>query len=655
VLPFAWSSISFAEENPASLFISRRDNTATLRFESLPVPGGAELLTLFLKDDTTDGSEKTEIPLVSILRDTLGNPDPQVHRLRYLWVHTLATPSIRQRIAAAIPFMYSRVGNAGTQLGHAPSPAMDLSTRDDRLWKNIWGFAVKGATLDPGFALVDMAVQTYGRNKSSYMKMQFARAAIAVDMTDPSANEMILSNLEYRQIQGQLAQRSKALASILNDDQLERFHLKEMIAMRQVCARNWELLRQRAEAEGLYFEPLLLPDGTATHVLLLAAREDLDKKHHPHFDDRFLSIAKPWGDKELLNWTGPTEVRYFDDENRPVSEGKEGARRVELIPLALYGLDHPKIPALLIDFRKPLNAKRRELSRQAMKELGTRLYTGSGYVSLMLSVGRTTVGFVSRRTGVDLFQPSREESYSQLKMVLSSSPGLSGRMRAEIARRIEYVAVNPLENDVETETELARNQYQALVEYAQRPGGLQADLDRERRAELANMERGHAARFLIRLSAIGTFGAYTHRDHVRPDLELLLDSQRRRSIQMAFLQDALKSGSHMDVDWDPGKVRDNLRDLAFGISPPGDVLADTTFRIFVQSHDDETRQVCLDTLYRLDTGPSRKKLQSIAQNPLFDMKWREASASYLGVSIHSQMASTTSANPVELRPVSSND
>ena len=34
---------------------------------------------------------------------------------------------------------------------------------------------------------------------------------------------------------------------------------------------NWELLRQRAEAEGLYFEPLAMPDGQATHALLWIA------------------------------------------------------------------------------------------------------------------------------------------------------------------------------------------------------------------------------------------------------------------------------------------------------------------------------------------------------------------------------------------------
>src|SRR5262249_47639638 len=157
---------------------------------------------------------------------------------------------------------------------------------------------------------------------------------------------------------------------------------------------------------------------------------------------------------------------------------------------------------LLIDFRSSLNAKRRELSRQAAQELGTKLTIGSGVANSILSIGRTAAGIMARRTGADLLQPSRSASYSQLKMVLSGNNDLSAPLRTEIARRAEYVATNPLENDSRTEIEVAANQYRALLEYVRRPEGLRARLDRDRRAELVASFHGGAARSLFQAARV---------------------------------------------------------------------------------------------------------------------------------------------------------
>jgi hypothetical protein len=410
---------------------------------------------------------------------------------------------------------------------------------------------------------------------------------------------------------------------------LERFYLKEMIAMRQLCGRNWELLRQRAEAEGLYFEPLLLPDGTATHALLWVAREDLAAKRQNRFDDRFLSIGRPWGDKALLNWNGATEFRYFDSENRRVRSATEGTRRVELIPLALYGLYHPKIPVLLVDFRKPLNAKARELSRRVVEEIGTKVSTGSAFVNLIMRIGRTATGVVTRRIGVDFLQPSRMVSYSQLKMILSSSPGVSPEIRSEIARRLELVAFNPLENDLSTEVKLARSQYEALLSFAHQPEGLRIDLERDRRAELTPSAHGSVAKFAFRLGGVLSFGLYRHREKETSELHSLLEAQRRDINDRRFLDAVVRSGRYIDVRWDPLNVRETLRRVSANGSLADDALADTAFRIFDQTQDEDTRLVCMVTLYRLDTANTRRRLTRIAQNQSLDPKWRALSASYL--------------------------
>ena len=52
-----------------------------------------------------------------------------------------------------------------------------------------------------------------------------------------------------------------------------------------------------------------------------------------------------------MHWTGYTQVRYFDADHQPVERDTPGARREEMIPLALYNLDYPRVPLLLADFR----------------------------------------------------------------------------------------------------------------------------------------------------------------------------------------------------------------------------------------------------------------------------------------------------------------
>jgi hypothetical protein len=588
-----------------------------VRFEVLPVDNGAELITLFFTDTPRpDAIDRQEVPLISVLRDTLGSTDSEIHRLRYVWVHSSGSPGLKQRIVAATPFIYGKVGNAGIPNGKKPSPVMDLSAQEDRLWKSLWEFALKGALIDPRLSLVESAFQRYQGNRSAYIQSQLARAATAIDMDN--SDFPALTDAERRQLQQRFAQRNSDLAPLLSESQLERFYKKEMIAMRQACARNWELLRQRAEAEGLYFEPLSLPDGTATHVLLWVAREEVMEQRSRDFDDRFLSIGKPWGDKKLVDWRGPTEIRWVDKDHRRVSEGTPDARRVELIPLALYGLDHPKIPPLLVDFRKPFNAKARELSRHAADVIGGRLSSGPGATSFLVKWGRTAGGFVARKVGLDLFQPSRLQSYSQLKMVLATNPGITPEMRSEIARRIESLGPNPFENDLGTEMELAASHYRALIVYAREPNGLQQDLERDRRAELRVSAHGGAARFMFRLGSILTFARYTHREDRRPDNDSILEAQRRNLNSKRYLEAVLDAGPHIDVYWAPQKVQTALREAAESRALPDERIASAAAQIFANSHDESTRLLCVAVLKHENTPQARSQLARLGADPSLD-------------------------------------
>ena len=98
-------------------------------------------------------------------------------------------------------------------------------------------------------------------------------------------------------------------------------------------------------------------------------------------------------------------------------------------------------------------------------------------------LGRTVFDFVTGRRGMDINQPSRLQTYAQLKLLLSLTNSMDPELRAEVNGRLEKVSLNPFENDLEAEAKVARQQYAALVAYAQDPKGLTARLERDRRAE----------------------------------------------------------------------------------------------------------------------------------------------------------------------------
>ena len=119
-----------------------------------------------------------------------------------------------------------------------------------------------------------------------------------------------------------------------------------------------------------------------------------------------------------------------------------------MIPLALYGLDNPKIPMLLVDFRDTFNPKKREMSRRALQDVTRNVLSVSRFGDLPYFLGRTVFDFVTGRRGIDINQPSRLRTYSQLKLLLSLNQSLDPELREEIGNRLEKVSLNPMENDL---------------------------------------------------------------------------------------------------------------------------------------------------------------------------------------------------------------
>jgi hypothetical protein len=612
----------------------KAQGASPFRIETLPVGRDAQLLTVFGSLDGLKGAsaQDREVPLVSILRDTLGDENPENDRLRYVWMLTYTRPSALQRFASAVPFLYGRVGDKKrASVKGVPPPVLDLADPKRDVWQRFMWLALQNVVFNPYGTAVKASAGALRHNNERYRQAHILRALAILSLYEAETGaESAFTPSESAEIQARLMLTSKTFGGLIDDSYLDEVLRRQTTEQLDARGHNWELLRQRAETEGLYFEPLQMPDGSVTHALLWVAREDLRKNKGRKFGSRFLNIASPWDDSRLTQWDGCTETRYLDASGHAVAEGTTGARQVEMIPLALYGLDFPKIPMLLVDFRDHLNPKKREMSHRVIEDVARNVLSLSRYGDVHYFLGRTVFDFVTNRRGIDVNQPTRLRAYSQLKLLLSLDATLDRDLRDEIGKRIESVSLNPLENDLEAEARLARQQYAVLVAASKRPDGLPLKLDHDRREEMVPIEHGRTGRVLLRFASVLSLGIYKHRETGAPEaVRQTLDAERRLAFHKRFLQEVAKSTPVVEVVWNVEDVRRSLRYVAEAGERGDAGAARAAARIFAQTNDAETRRLCLDCLYRINNEAAKSALLRVYQSLELDPELRRLTADYL--------------------------
>jgi len=683
----AKSSTETRAEDSATETSPSNTTQSQFRIERVPMIGGAELLTIFGRLDGMRpyGLPAPEVPLVSVVRDTLSDDDPENDRLRYVWMLTFTEPTLMKRIASAIPFFYQHVGNRKQASKGPPTPLLDLANTNRQTWNHFFWMGLQNIFLDSYGIPLKAASRSYRQNAADYRSAHVTQALSILgnyeNLRQRSRNEAELLALSQSSPINAPATNDKEIndaATPLLPERSPGFTPGEMLELRarlilsgstfggfvgpgkfsetvekrlmnsvDIIGHNWEMLRQKSEAEGLYFQPLAMPDGRATHVLLWIARSDLSTQSNRSFDRRFLNIANPWNDGRLRNWNGYMQTLYFDRDNRPATPDNPRARATEMIPLAIYGLDHPKVPALLIDFRDTLNPKAREMSRRALNDLTGNILSLSSFGNLPYFLGHNLYDFVTGRRGMDLNQPTRLNSYSELKLLLSFNDALDPKLRREIERRLEVVSVNPLSNDNQAEIQLARQQYDALIDYARRADGLPAKVERDRRAEMVPLKHGQVARFFYNLGNVLSFGRYVHRENVTPELTERMELARRIERHTQFLSEVAKSSPQTEVAWDMNTVRRSLQFLADHGAGANGSAARTAALIFQRTNDAEARRLCLDALYKINNKTAKNQLLRIyrAEQPHSD--WRLAIAERLRKAV----AEDSRMKPAEARSV----
>jgi len=220
-------------------------------------------------------------------------------------------------------------------------------------------------------------------------------------------------------------------------------------------------------------------------------------------------------------------------------------------------------------------------------------------------------------------------TYSQLKLLLALSNSLDPDLREEIGGRAEKISLNPFENDLDAEANLALEQYKALEAFAKDPAGLAAKIERDRRAELMPLEHGRNARIALTALNVLTFGKYVHREERTGDMEQRLDIARRLQYHTNFLEQIAKSTAEIEITANVDDVLKSLRFIAEHGDEAGASAARATAEIFARTKDDETRRACLDSLSRIDNPKAKDELLRISRNALIDQSLRDIAADYL--------------------------
>jgi hypothetical protein len=415
----------------------------------------------------------------------------------------------------------------------------------------------------------------------------------------------------------------------MQSENFDRLVKTETALTRDYRGHNWELLRQHTESQGLLFDPIEMPDGSATHAIVWADREEINAGRDRKFDSRFLNFRDPWTDPALKNWTGYMETRWYDSDDREVDSDHPNARARTLIPLAVYGLDNPKIPVILIDFRNSRNPKFREMSRRVLNDVTSNVLSLSRFSSMPYFLGRFLLDFTTSRRGTDFNQESRRRSYAQLKTLISLDESLSVPLREEMAKRVESSTLNPRQNDLDVELQIARLQFRNLIAYAQRPDGLTKRIRNDRREEIARLKSGTVSRTFHSFVSFLTFGNYKQRKDHTPANLALIDRARRLQYHERIVRETAARSIRPEVDSDLAELRNSLDFLAAEGDRAGGKTARALASIFKATRLSDIRDRALAGLYRINAQEAKSQMLAIYATPDIDDHWRVETARYL--------------------------
>jgi len=288
------------------------------------------------------------------------------------------------------------------------------------------------------------------------------------------------------------------------------------------------------------------------------------------------------------------------------------------------------VPIILVDFRDTNNPRMRELSGRVINDVGSEVLGLGRFGKLPYSLGKRVLDFVTGRRAMDINQPTRVRAYSELKMMLALDQDLNPGLRSEIAKKVEKVSLNPMQNDLDTEMNLARVQYKNLMEWAKRPDGLPAQLELDRRKEMTTIANAGKSQLGTNLAKLFTFGLYKPKPVAwTPELVAKMDLKRQQDFHERVIRECAYYSSKPEIDFDTVALRSSLQFMAASGTGAGGKTAQSLAKIFAMTDDAQMRELALGGLYRINNSEAKNALLAIYQDPKLDPRWKDICAKHL--------------------------
>ncbi len=544
---------------------------STYYWQAKSIDGTAQLLTLFCRDCGM-GPTNENVPLGSILRDTLGDEDPQNDRITYVWLLSCTHLNFGQRLLSAVPFFYWRVGS-GSKSAQSTAPLLDLNTPAHPVLSGITQDLLQWTVLDPMITPVRASTRAYRTNADDYERVHLEEAIGYLRQAPVSNDSSAPTQQELDTVIARLDLRKRLLGGLVPDRRAAHIGTEVGFEQERIRSKNWELLRQCAERTGLLFEPLSLAGASDQYAILwFRLNAPLPAKGvalGPVW--KLLNIKDPWNDERLHPWRGETYSRSIDRNGSLVSADTPGATEVQLVPLAIYSFNYPKLPLLLVDFRDKLHVRRHEMTQRAINEVTSGVIGISHFTNWYYYVGADLYDFVVSRHGAAMDHAARLDSYAQFRVALALDHSLGADLRSDIQSRIHSLDMNPLAARPDRDIQVATQRFDRLQEEANIDGRLESRIDKDRRAELAAFGESRKARVLNVLVHDATFGLYTRRASKDDTNLAALDRDRRIEYQLSFLHSLVQAGTPPEVAYDSSLIKasvDELSGLMLDVNAP---------------------------------------------------------------------------------------
>ncbi len=548
--------------------VLRETNHTVYYWQSADVGNSAQLLTLFCHSCQAVDNTQKSVPLVAVLRDTLGDDDPQNNRIYYVWLLSYARPNLGQRLLSAVPFFYWRVADGSKSVGaHDTAPLLDLTAPQHPVMSEIGRNVVQWTMLDPLTTPVRATSRAYRTNEIDHERLHLEEAVSYLRNAPAGETDSELTQIQLNTVIARLEMRKRLLGGLVPERRAAEMGQEDGFEQENIRSRNWELLRQCAEKTGLIFEAVDVAGNAGQYAVLWFPLDQSAQNGGTSLTAvwKLLNIKNPWTDLRLKQWSGPQYDRWLDENGSLLPRGEhpeqQRARQVRLVPLAVYSLNYPKLPLQLVDFRDKLHIRRHEMTQRTINEVTAGVIGISHFTNWYYYVAADLYDFITARHGAAMNQTARLDCYSQFRVELALDHQLDPALRNEMERRVESMAVNPLEAAPGREMELAQTRYLRLQTEAQ-DGHLASRLDKDRRSELARFGENRPARITFNLLHYATFGAYTHRVAKDTGNLAMLDRDRRIEYHLNFLDSLVQTGTQPEVVYDSSRIEASVGELS---------------------------------------------------------------------------------------------